>query len=74
MKKVILSLVFVLATGTGLINANNSEEQITPLIIKKSCFQLAIETQDDLEENGVPQDVANESASLIYDICMIGNE
>jgi len=63
----------VLATGS-IMNANTTAEQITPLIIKKSCFQLAIDTQDGLEENGVPMETANEAAGLIYDICMIGKE
>jgi hypothetical protein len=41
MKKLILSLVFVLSTGTSFMNANNTEEQITPLIIKKKLFSIS---------------------------------
>ena len=64
MRKLILSMIFVLGTGM-MLNANTLDEQ------KKGCAQIAFELQTDLEESGVPMEQASETASLVYDICVI---
>ncbi|WP_288955471.1 hypothetical protein [uncultured Polaribacter sp.] len=67
MKKLILAVVFVFATGT-IMNANS-------LMTKdKSCSEIAFDLQGDLEDKGVDMETANEVANLIYEICETASE
>lgn len=64
MKKLILSLVFVFATGT-MMNATSINVEA-----EKSCSEIAFDLQGDLEEVGIDMETANTVANLIYDMCI----
>lgn len=57
-------MVFVLGMIT-IGNANTFNQQV------KNCAEIAFNLQGDLEANGVPMEVANNMASIIYDTCVL---
>lgn len=67
MKKVLLSLAFVLAIGSSAMKATNSDNsQDEPI----SCTRLAMELQGEYEDLGINMETANLLATVGYYVCV----
>jgi hypothetical protein len=63
--KVFSFLVIVLFMSSSInLNAISAIEEEGD-----NCAEIAYELQGDLEDEGVPKQVANEVANLVYEIC-----
>lgn len=71
MKKVVLTFVLIFAIGS-LTHADNEIHTSYGYsfdLKQKGCGQIAYELQEDLEDNGVDKETANEIASDAYEAC-----